>query len=197
MELELSREEYREDRALARGLKAGNRRAWSQFYDRYAAPLFRFVLGRVDGQADVAADVAHDVIVVAMERIATYDPRRGSLWAWICGIAVNKSRESLRTRTRDHKLQERIQSHPTLGPSQPGPEDADALVVLAPLNPRHQEVLSLKYVDGYGVREIAQQLGLSEKAVESRLTRAREAFRRVHDGREGKPREEQSNESRT
>ena len=184
MDQDLSRKERREDRALSRRLKAGNHRAWSQFYDQYAAPLFRFALKRSGGREDIAADIAQNVIVVAMERIATYKPRRGSLWAWLCGIAVNKVRESQRARTRDYKLQERIKIQPAVEHDRSDSEAADVLEALIPLNPRHQEVLSLKYMDGYKVREIAERLGLSEKSVESRLTRARDAFRKAHDTRE-------------
>jgi RNA polymerase sigma-70 factor, ECF subfamily len=187
LEEKLSPKEYREDRTLARGLKAGNRQAWSQFYGRYAASLFRFLVRRMDGHADVAADIAQDVIVVAMERIGTYDPRRGSLWAWLCGIAVNKSRESRRSRSRDYNLQERIKSQPAVEHCQPDLEAADGLDALVALNPRYQEVLRLKYVDGYTVREIAERLGQREKAIESRLTRARDAFRKAHEEPEPQP----------
>lgn len=184
MEPEFSRKEYREDSALARGLKIGNRHAWGKFYDQYAAALVRFIMMRQQCHKDVAEDVAQDAIVVAMERIATYDPRRGSLWAWLCGIAVNKSRESLRTRNRDSRLHERVKGRLPLQGCRTGSESADALDALILLDPRHQEILGLKYVDGYSVREIAERLGKSEKAVESRLTRARAAFRKAHERRE-------------
>jgi len=38
-----------------------------------------------------------------------------------------------------------------------------------------------KYVKGLSVKQIAAETGASEKAVESRLTRARAAFRREYD----------------
>ena len=37
--------------------------------------------------------------------------------------------------------------------------------------------LQWKYIQGLSVREIAARLGVSSKAAESRLTRARQAFR--------------------
>ncbi len=44
--------------------------------------------------------------------------------------------------------------------------------------PRHyREALEAKYVAGKSVRDIAAALAISEKAVESQLTRARKAFR--------------------
>ena len=54
-------------------------------------------------------------------------------------------------------------------------------MVMSRLNPRYQEVLRAKYLNGNRVAGIAEALGVTEKAVESRLTRAREAYRREHE----------------
>ena len=43
----------------------------------------------------------------------------------------------------------------------------------------NREALEAKYVDHHSVREIAANRATSDKAVESLLTRAREAFRRT------------------
>jgi RNA polymerase sigma factor (sigma-70 family) len=48
---------------------------------------------------------------------------------------------------------------------------------MSQLPPHYRETLEAKYVLGRSVREIAGLLEVSEKAVESQLTRAREAFR--------------------
>src|SRR6185503_8241137 len=45
------------------------------------------------------------------------------------------------------------------------------------LDAAHADVLLRRYFDGRSVRQIAEALGESEKAVESRLHRAREALR--------------------
>ena len=65
-----------------------------------------------------------------------------------------------------------------------GPEEQlDAVLVkekiqavLGRLLPRHRQLLILKYLDGLSVAEIAKQLTLSFKSVESQLFRARKAF---------------------
>ena len=44
---------------------------------------------------------------------------------------------------------------------------------------RYGDILEWKYADGLRVGEIASRLGVSEKAAESLLTRARDAFREV------------------
>ena len=48
---------------------------------------------------------------------------------------------------------------------------------MSQLPPHYRQSLEAKYVDGRSVRDIAGLLSTSEKAVESMLTRAREAFR--------------------
>jgi RNA polymerase sigma-70 factor (ECF subfamily) len=49
---------------------------------------------------------------------------------------------------------------------------------LGGLDPAQAELLLRRYFDGRSVRQIAQELGESEKAVESRLHRGREALRK-------------------
>ena len=48
---------------------------------------------------------------------------------------------------------------------------------MAQLAPRHREALEGKYLDRRSVRDLAQASKVSEKAMESQLTRARQAFR--------------------
>jgi len=48
---------------------------------------------------------------------------------------------------------------------------------LSVLSEGYSKILRLKYYQGLSVREIAQKLGTTVKAIESKLSRAREAFR--------------------
>jgi len=177
----LSYTDRRADRRLARDLKAGKGAAWEQFYALYAPALFRFVMTLADECKGRAADITQDAMVTAIERIRTYDPKRGGLWAWLCGIAANKRREYLRTAVRDNQLQQQLQSQPAAREPTSDDRSSEVLHVLAQVNPRHQEVLSLKYMEGCSVQEIAKRLAATEKAVESRLSRAREAFRKAYE----------------
>ena len=94
-----------EDRKLAKSLRSGKQLAWEQFYSLYAAPLWRFVLTRLKGREDIAADITQDVIVIAIERIKHFDSKKGSLWKWLCGIAMNKVRESSRNLAQNIQVQ--------------------------------------------------------------------------------------------
>ncbi|MFC1601187.1 RNA polymerase sigma factor [Candidatus Sumerlaeota bacterium] len=181
---------HEQDRALAKGLRQGGKAAWSRFYDLYAAGLYRFVLARVGYREDRAADISQDAVVVAIERIKHYDWRRGSLWSWLCGIALNKCRESARRETRSGKLRQELAEQAPQATSPPLEESThsqDPMFVLTQLHPRHQEALRLKYLEGLSVRDVAERLDVSEKAVESRLSRARESFRKAYKSQEEEP----------
>jgi RNA polymerase sigma-70 factor (ECF subfamily) len=56
--------------------------------------------------------------------------------------------------------------------------------VLAELGPHHRAALTLRYLDGLPVRQVAEHLGRTEHATEALLVRARHAFRvRYDEGR--------------
>ena len=173
-------EQRTQDRALAKGLAAGKPRAWDAFFTLYGAPLYRFVLfrGRLDPTR--ADDVAQDVIVAALESIGRYDWRKGNLWNWLCGIAVNKLREAARNDSRESRLQEALGNEPMAHAQPDGQAGANVMATLWQLHPRHQEILALKYMESLPVRDIAQRLSITEKAAESRLSRGREAFRAAY-----------------
>lgn len=57
--------------------------------------------------------------------------------------------------------------------------------MLARLCAQHRAALTLRYLDGLPVAEVAEHLGRTVHATESLLVRARNAFRRVYQGREG------------
>ena len=53
------------------------------------------------------------------------------------------------------------------------------------LGAHHRAALTLRYLDGLPVREVAQHLDRTLHATEALLVRARAAFRRIYEGEEG------------
>jgi DNA-directed RNA polymerase specialized sigma24 family protein len=49
----------------------------------------------------------------------------------------------------------------------------------AAAEPDYRELLARKYLDGAAVRDLAAERGVSEKAIESKLVRAREKLRQT------------------
>ena len=113
----------------------------------------------------------------AVRRLASFDPDKGSFRQWLRGIAANLLRNHFR-RKRPATGQEL--------PDRPADQETDADredraeiigVVLAELPAPYEDVLRAKYLDQRGVDDIAADLGQTPKAIESLLTRARQAFR--------------------
>src|SRR4051794_9873593 len=71
------------DKALAARMVKGEERAFSEFFDGYFAPLFRFSLSRLDGNEAAAEDVVQSAMTKAIAKLATY---RGeaTLMTWLC-----------------------------------------------------------------------------------------------------------------
>ena len=72
---------------LARGLAAGSTAAWHQLYDAFSEAVWRCVARRVGPHAAEVADIVQETFLAAARSARTFDPARGSLWAWLSGIA--------------------------------------------------------------------------------------------------------------
>lgn len=169
------------ERALRGAVLAGDAAAWSRWLGEAFAPVADYVRWRCGGLADLADDVVQETWLVAARRLGSFDPARARFTAWVCGIAANVIRNHLRARTRHRR-----RNRPLADAPEPATADADrserVAVALARLSDRHERVLRAKYLDQRSVAEIAAEWGETEKAVESLLTRARQAFREAYGG---------------
>jgi RNA polymerase sigma factor (sigma-70 family) len=85
------------DDALVAGLATGDRDAASAFVRRYQRRVFG--LARTIVADDRAAeDVAQEAFVRAWKHAASYDPRRGSVVAWLLTITRNLAIDAVRVR---------------------------------------------------------------------------------------------------
>jgi RNA polymerase sigma-70 factor (ECF subfamily) len=73
---------------LLRPPLAGDERAFLAFYRRYSGPVYRFAL-QMSGKTEIAEEVTQDVFMVVVRDGKQYDPARGSVSAYLYGIARN------------------------------------------------------------------------------------------------------------
>jgi RNA polymerase sigma-70 factor, ECF subfamily len=106
--------------------------------------------------------------------------------AWLIGVARNKLVDHWRRLEREQRLLAAV------GGTDEWTDDwdvrLDALVaheVLATLAPQHQGALTLRYLDGLPVAEVARHLGRTVGATEVLLVRAKRAFRDHYEARHG------------
>jgi RNA polymerase sigma factor (sigma-70 family) len=148
------------------------------------AGLYRFVR-RYVGDADETYDLVQEAYAAAWLAIRRYDPER-SFEAWLRTIAINKCRDWSRRRKIRRLFMgvADLQSSEALAvpDEQAGTEDRyDAAeqaqrlhALIAALPPKLKEPLLLTAIEERSRAEVAEILGLSAKAVEMRVARARQ-----------------------
>jgi RNA polymerase sigma factor CnrH len=170
------------DPELVRRALAGDDAAFTQLAARHKAWLYRFIR-RYVGQDDEALDLLQDSLVSTWLSLDRYDPQR-PFTAWLRQIALNKCRDWSRRGVIRRIVRYVSGDLESLAGAAVG-SDPEALlstdealrrldqaVSALPLGLR--EPLILNVFEGLSHRETAQQLGLSEKAVELRIYRARQ-----------------------
>jgi RNA polymerase sigma-70 factor (ECF subfamily) len=177
------------ERELAQRILAGDDEALRVFYDGHLDRLYHFVLSRVDGSRHEAEEIVQETFMACLHALPRFDGR-STLYSWLCSIAKHKVVDSRRQRTRRARVEiplsqlemssegltGGVDGHRALGHHEELAKDA-----LLALPAHYQSVLTRKYVEERTTRDIAREVGQTPKAVESLLTRARNAFRRVFD----------------
>lgn len=150
--------------------------AFRTFFGLYFQRLQRYLLVMAHGDEELAREAVQLTLVRVARHVKKFDTEE-TFWSWLTVLAHSslvderrKSRRYLSFLTRWFEQKE----SPT--PVVPQAEDrlADCLAAILPALPEEdRSLIARKYFEGESVREIATALALSEKAVESRLTRIR------------------------
>ncbi len=168
------------ERGLRSAVLAGDEQAWRRLYDDTFPTVYAYVVWRCGGLRALAEDVMQDTWLIAVRRIRRFDPAAGSFASWVRGIAANVLRNQLRI----YKNRCRVRlaaTEPQAQARTATTNEANALrLALAQLSERHEAVLRAKYLDQQSVMEISDSWKESPKAIESLLTRARQAFREAY-----------------
>jgi RNA polymerase sigma-70 factor, ECF subfamily len=181
-----SEDRVQREEMLRRAVLAGDEHAWRTCYKETFDDLYRYVRWRCGGRRDWADEIVQETWLTAVRRIRRFDPRQGSFLAWLRGIAVNLLRNELRRQRRSPTFQHSADGQLVdNGRIEPRGEDGQQERVVAALDAlpeREEAVLRAKYLEGMSVAEIALLRGDTPKAIESLLSRARQAFRDVYRG---------------
>lgn len=144
---------------------------WGQIYADHSRSVY--VQARIMlGNSDDAADVTQDVFEKAHRNWKHYDPDR-SLRAWLLGITSHEVLNYLRRR----KLRSWIPLSGSEVTHDDLPMDSEVWTAVRELPVRHRAVVSMFYIQGLPIEEIADQLGIPVGTVGSRLHTARQHLR--------------------
>src|SRR5919199_1335580 len=185
------------DAELLGRMLAGDEEAFTALYRRRQGGVYRFAL-QMSGSESVAEDVVQETFMVLMRDAANFDPARGSLAAYLHGIARNHvlrafDRERALVRFDDETEEGRDAPHENLI-TRPDPlgdmtraETVEQLrqAVLA-LPPHYREVVVLCELHEMSYVEAAAALDCAVGTVRSRLHRARAMLAEKMRGRRGR-----------
>jgi RNA polymerase sigma-70 factor (ECF subfamily) len=156
---------FKEDRDLARRLRARDPHVMSALYDRYGRTAYALIY-RVVRDAATAEDLVQETFLRVWNRAQSFDEERGALGPWILTVARNRAIDHLRSvdgRMASNALElDRIEN-----PSLFSHFEDTALTLdrarrlkeaFVKLTPTQREVIELAYFEGLSQTEMADRL---------------------------------------
>ncbi len=145
-------------------------------YHEHVTALFAFVVRRVGDERALAEDVVQEAWLRAVRAWVAEGPP-ASPRSWLCTVTHNLIRNHFRRAPLETLTSADLESC-LEATGDPEPGIARILAHgLACLRPAQAALLEAFHVEGRDARSIAVEHGLSERAVEGRLHRARRALR--------------------
>lgn len=176
----------KEESQLVKRAVVGDKKAQAKVFRAHQERVLNFILQRVKDLED-AEEVLQETFISVFEALPFYSVK-SSLLTWICGIAKHEIADFYRKKKIKTIVFSIFPSLEDFVGQALSPEGIlekkelkeKIIKVLNLLAEGYSRVLRLKYIEGFSVREIARRLGETEKAIESRLTRARKAFVKLY-----------------
>lgn len=164
------------DEKLMLTLSKGDKRAFDELYKRYSKPLKGYFMRMLWKNESKSEDFVHDLFVKIIHNPESFDANR-SFKTWLYSVACNMCKN-------EYKKQE-VRKGTTTGIDQfysISDKGVDVLnevqmshfgsqfeKSMDELKSEHQEVFSLRHMDGLSIKEIAEVLEINEGTVKSRL----------------------------
>ncbi len=156
-----------------------DRDAFALLYRQHYPMLAGYVYRRT-GDVHATEDLVADVFLTVLRTLPRYKHRGIPVRFWLLRIATNAAnrwaRRQRRWIGRSADAGELIEAT-TADASTHGDDSQLALSAMLLLSPKYQAVLSLHYLEGLAITEVADVLGCRTGTVKSRLARARDALR--------------------
>ena len=170
--------EDRKLNSLTKRMQKGDSRAAEELYGLMVNKVFGFCMNRVSHR-QTAEDLSQEIFLKLIDRIETFDERRGSFSVWFWQLARNTVTDHYRLKQEitfvdigDEAVVERA------GTSDPSAEHSWELgrvkEFLKTLGPEEQELFELRFVADLSYRNIARVLGKSEGSLRVAVNRLKD-----------------------
>ena len=156
-------------------MTTGDDQAWHTFHADYRKRLYAYLQRIWQGPEAALDDLVQETFLRAAKHMRPFASQE-ALWSWLAVLARSATVDHGRKQSRFRNFLEKFRKEPQRTQSLLY-QDLDS--AMAKLPAETANLLRQKYQEGWSVKEIASQLKLSEKAVENRLTRARQSLRKL------------------
>ena len=155
------------------------------FYNKYYLGIKKFVSQKIDDEG-IVEELTNDIMMAAIMCRPNFDGKCNE-FSWICSIAKHKIIDYYRKKKLKTILFSVSPAFEEIADKALTPErdvlknelKEEIKKTFKELGKGYKDILRLKYVEEMKVKEIASNLKLTIKAVESKLMRAKKKFREV------------------
>lgn len=179
-----------QDVELVRDAASGDVEAFGQLYDVYLDKIFRYVYYHVADKM-AAEDISQEVFVKAWKAIKSCRGREDTFLAWLYRIAHNLTVDHHRRQSKCRSLEVQCRSNMT-NPMEATELDLRELELVQALHylpEEHQNVIILKFIEGFSNQEIGRMLNKSQGAIRitqmRALSRLRKHLTKTREGEDG------------
>lgn len=141
--------------------------------NRYGDMLYRLCLLMLKNESD-AEDAIQETMIRYFQNAPVFEDTEYEK-AWLIRVATNKCRDLLRFRVRHPQVSEEFLSGFSCGPV-----DTGILEALTALPEKYRLVLTLYYIEGYRIEEIAKIINRTGSAVKMRLQKGRKLLEEIY-----------------
>ena len=168
--------------AISHADKSDVAREFERLYRESYGGVYGWVRVRMASDAD-AEDIVAEAYLKAARSFASFDPKRAKFSTWVTTIARN----CMVSHFRKQRPMVALEDAPESAFAQDGHEDAACGLatvkqLLACLDDDERELVALKYREGMRNVEIANELGINQSTVSTKLARALSKMRGVAEG---------------
>jgi RNA polymerase sigma-70 factor, ECF subfamily len=159
--------------ALTARLARGDEAAFHEFHGLYFQRLLRYLLVVTRGQEDIAREALQLAFMRVARHVRKFESET-AFWNWLAVLARNCAVDELRKRTRQqHLLATFFQQRPADAVNDDLEFQKLVEQEIARLPEDERSLLERKYFAEETARSLAEELQITEKAMESRLLRIR------------------------
>lgn len=167
------------------------RQEFISIYEEHKSMVYNLCLNYLKNKED-AEEIVQDVFIKVFEKLDSFKGE-SSLKTWVYRITINLCKDKIKSRSRKKRgflfggifnADEQLE-HLSIEFNHPGVllEDKEALEalfnVIDQLPPNQKTAILLRSTEHLSIKEIAEVMNMSEKAVESLLSRAKKSLKEI------------------